>query len=487
VPEGLPFSHYASHYAPPAHPAAVLMAGGLLKPSKPSVREAIPHRAPLHGTDWLGRRGHGLSLALSSGMDACGISPRERPEPEPFEIHVPRRAIDDLQLRLRKTRWAQLGAGAGAGTGPIGESDWGRGTSPVYLRDLIAYWRDAYSWDAAAAKLNMYPQFVARVDGVGVHFVHALGGGGGGERPLPLLLLHGWPDSFYRFHKVIPILTRPAVSRFGANDSFDVVVPSLPGFAFTGAVPPSGEPVNRQSARLLWRLMTEVLGYRRFLVAGGDGGSVIAQILAMEHPESVLGIHLTDIGWHATQIDPATVSGAERKYIEDTRKRFMNDGAYALVQMSQPRSLAAALNDSPVGLASWIADRFHAWTDPDVADGLTPDDLLTNVMIYWATQTIGSSMYSYYAEAERPSLTPRDRVDVPVAVALFPKDGAGHVPRSFAERTLRVVRWTEMAEGGHFAALEVPERYAHDLIEFCRPFRAAPAPSPRTNHVDPSV
>jgi pimeloyl-ACP methyl ester carboxylesterase len=406
----------------------------------------------------------------------------ERPEPEPFEIRVSRRVIEDLRARLRRTRYAQLGAREEPGT--VGESEWGRGTSPQYLRDLIGYWRDAYSWDAAAAKLNMYPQFVAQVGGGGLHFVHALGGG---DRKLPLLLLHGWPDSFYRFHKVIPILTHPAVSRFGANDAFDVVVPSLPGFAFTGAIPSSGEPVNRQSARMLWQLMTEVLGYRRFLVAGGDGGSVIAQILAIEHPESVMGIHLTDIGWHATQVDPNTVTRAERKYLEDAKKRFMSDGAYALVQMSQPRSLAAALNDSPAGLASWIVDRFHAWTDPDVADGITPDDLLTNIMIYWVTQTIGSSMYSYCAEAQRPSLTPRDRVEVPVAVALFPKDGSGHVPRSFAERTLRVVRWTEMSQGGHFAALEVPERYAQDVIEFCRPFRAALAPSPRSNHVDPSV
>lgn len=415
-------------------------------------------------------------------MLARGMESRERPDPEPFEVHVPHRVIDDLQLRLRKTRWSQLGAGAEPG--PMGESDWGRGTSPAYLRDLVAYWLDGYSWDAAAAKLNMYPQFIARVDGSEVHFVHALGGGDGA---LPILLLHGWPDSFYRFHRVIPILTHPAVSRFGAHDSFDVVVPSLPGFAFTPALAPNGDPVNRQSAKLLWRLMTEVLGYRRFVVAGGDGGSVVAQVLAIDHPESVMGIHLTDIGWHATQTDPNTVTGAERRYLEEAKKRFASDSAYALVQMSEPRSIAAALNDSPAGLASWIADRFYAWKDPDVPDGITPDDLLTNVMIYWVTHTIGSSMYNYYAEAQHPSLTPEDRVDVPVAVTLFPKDGAGRVPRSFAERTLRVVRWTEMSQGGHFAALEVPERYAHDVIEFCRPFRTATAPSARTDHVDPSV
>ncbi len=371
----------------------------------------------------------------------------ERAEPDPFRIRVEQRVLDDLQARLARTRW-----------GATRQSDgWEHGTSRSYLRHLIDYWCSGYDWRKHEAKLNTLPHFKARVGPANLHFVHARGRGSG---PMPLLLLHGWPDSFYRFHKV--------VSSFA--DSFDVVVPSLPGFAFTGAVQHANqEQPTRKSAELIWRLMTEVLGYDRFLVAGGDGGSVFAQIMAIDHPESVIGVHLTDLGWHAFSVDPAILSKAERKYLEASKKAFMADGAYAMVQRTRPQSLAAGLTDSPVGLASWIADRFHSWTDPDVEDGVEVDDLLTNIMIYWVTRTIGSSMFSYYAESQSPSLTPADHVDRPVALALFPKDIGGSVPlRSFAERTLNVVRWTEMPRGGHFAALEVPELFARDVVDFSR-------------------
>jgi microsomal epoxide hydrolase len=219
--------------------------------------------------------------------------------------------------------------------------------------------------------------------------------------------------------------------------------------------------------------MTEVLGYERFAVAGGDGGSVLAQILAIDYPESVIGIHLTDLGWHIANTDPASLSRAEHKYLESASKRFMTDGAYAMVQTTRPRSLAAALSDSPVGLASWIIDRFHAWSDGDLDARFTRDGLLTNIMLYWVTQTIGSSVFNYLAEARSPSLTPAERVDRPVAVALFPLDIGGPPPRSLADRTLNVQRWTELPRGGHFGALEEPALYARDVVEF---FRSLTAP-----------
>ncbi|HXT95875.1 MAG TPA: epoxide hydrolase [Polyangia bacterium] len=380
-------------------------------------------------------------------------------EGEPFRIAVPEAELADLQTRLGRTRWARLGAGPG----------WTAGTDPTYLRGLVDYWRSGFDWRGREAELNALPHRTFEVGGGRLHFIHVPGRAPGG---LPLLLLHGWPDSFLRFEKTIGPL----------SETHDLVIPSLPGFAFSGDLrAPGVEPPNRFSAGLLWRLMTERLGYRQFTVAGGDGGSVVAQILALEHPEAVRGVHLTDLGWHAFSIDRAAASRAERKFLDGAQKRQMADGAYALVQMAEPRTLAPALADSPVGLASWIVDRFQAWSEcgADLDRSFSKDDLLTNIMIYWATRTIGSSIANYHAEAQAPSLTAADRVEVPVAMALFPREPAGVPPRSLAERTLNIQRWTEMPRGGHFGPLEEPALYADDVLAFLRMLQDEPGrPAP---------
>jgi pimeloyl-ACP methyl ester carboxylesterase len=375
---------------------------------------------------------------------------QERPGPaaHPFRIQVEQEVLDDLQERLAQTRWARL----------PGAADWSFGTSRAYLQELVEYWRAGYDWRHQEARLNELPQFKARVGATDVHFVHVRG-----REPregTPLLLLHGWPDSFFRFHRVIPLL----------SGSFTLVVPSLPGFPLTGPLRgASAEQPTRQSAELLYQLMTEVLGYARFGVVGGDGGSVLAQVLAIDHPEAVSAIHLTDLGWHVYNADPSSLARPEQKYLQAAKKRFLADMAYAMMQSTRPRSLAAALNDSPVGLASWILDRFHSWSDADgdIDSRFGRDELLTNVMLYWVTQAIGPSMYNYFAEARSPSLASRDRVERPVGLALFPKDIGGAIPpRSLAERTLNVQRFTEMPRGSHFAAWEEPELFARDVLEF---------------------
>ena len=403
---------------------------------------------------------------------------------EGFEIRVADAVLDDLRARLRRTRWATGVAARRSRT----KVDWKTGTDPAYLRDLVAYWTEGYDWRRHEAALNALPQYTARVAEANLHFVHMKGRG---PRTAPLLLLHGWPDSFYRYHRVAPVFA----------DEFDVVVPSLPGFPFTGPLALGAHQPTRQSAELIWRLMTDVLGYQRFAIAGGDGGSVIAQIIAIDHPDSVIALHLTDLGWHVAATDPESVSTPERKYLLAAKKRFMADGAYAMVQTTEPRTLAPALTDSPVGLASWIVDRFHSWSEPfaDAAAnagaggdrrGLSKDDLLTNVMLYWATGAIGPSMFNYCAEARSPSLTPADRVprQVPAALALFPRDIGGVPPRALAERTLNVRRWTEMPRGGHFAALEEPELFARDVLDFLRPLVATDRHvTGETGHVHPAV
>jgi len=385
------------------------------------------------------------------GLDAPPVGPRnasttEMPA-EPFQIQIEQAVLDDLQRRLVDARLQ-----------PHHDVGWSLGTSSAFLGDLVAYWETHYKWRAHEASLNQFPHFRSN----GLHFIHAMGRS---SRAIPLLLLHGWPDSFYRYYKVIPLLT---------HAGFDVVVPSLPGFVFSGSVELPAEQPNRHSAELLWKLMTETLGYRRFAVAGGDGGSVLAQILAIDHPDSIIGIHVTDLGWHVSNVDPSTLSRAEHKYIEAGKKTFLADGAYAMVQATRPCSLAPALTDSPVGLASWIVDRFHSWSDSDgdLESSFTKDELLTNIMLYWVTNTIGSSMFSYFADRRSPSLTAADRVNRPVAVTLFPKDIGGIPPRELAERTLAVVRWTPMPRGSHFAALEVPDLYAADVREFFTRFIA---------------
>jgi pimeloyl-ACP methyl ester carboxylesterase len=400
---------------------------------------------------------------------------------EPFRIHVEQSVLDDLQQRLRRARWASVLRET------TSDLNWDFGTDPTYLRRLVEYWKTAYEWRQQEATLNSLAQFTARVEGAPLHFVHVTSRR---SDAMPLLLLHGWPDSFYRFHKVIPLLNDPlshdfssgfrdaATESFDPTDTFDLVVPSLPGFIFTPPLQnaPRSQPL-RHTARLLWTLMTKVLGYSRFAVAGGDGGSPIAQIIAIEHPESVIAIHLTDLGWHAANVDPALTSKTEQKYLAASQKQFMNDGAYAMVQSTRPRSLAAGFNDSPVGLASWIVDRFHSWSDGDIEVRFSEDELLTNIMLYWTTQCIGSSMFGYYAEARSPTLTPADHVAVPVGLALFPKDIGGIPPRSLAERTLNVQRWTEMPRGGHFAALEEPKLFARDVIDFFRAYRTSASDS----------
>jgi pimeloyl-ACP methyl ester carboxylesterase len=376
-----------------------------------------------------------------------------------FKIAIPQATLDDLRERLAHTRWPDEVEGAG----------WDYGTNLGYLKELVDYWQHEFDWRKQEAKLNQFAQFRAEIDGRGIHFIHERGKG---PNPLPIIIFHGWPDSFYRMHKIIPLLTDPASYGGDPVDSFDVIVPSLPGFGFSDR--PRERGWRTAEANELWaRLMTDVLGYRLYGAAGGDGGSPISQFLALSHPESVVGIHLTDIGYHNTMnANYANPSEAEKRYLGAGQQGFFQEGGYIMIQSTKPQTLAYGLNDSPVGLASWIVEKFRAWSDcgGDVERSYTKDELLTNITIYWVTETINSSIRGYYEESHTPSLKPGQRIDVPAGLALFPKDNPP--PRELAERSLRVERWTEMPRGGHFPALEEPELLAEDLRAFFRPLRA---------------
>ncbi|WP_405112903.1 epoxide hydrolase family protein [Paenibacillus sp. FSL K6-1217] len=379
---------------------------------------------------------------------------------ERFEIRVADEVLEDLRYRLEHVRWPDL----------LEPSDWDRGTDQGYLRSLVTYWRDQFDWRAREAELNRLSHFRCNVDGVDIHFVHERGKG---PRPQPIILTHGWPDSFLRYEKIIPMLTDPV--RYGGNpeDSFDVIVPSVPGFGFSNGLKRRG--INIAYVAELWsKLMTEHLGYSKFAAAGGDVGSGVTRYLAFKHPELLTGIHLTDIGLIKSLLavqDKSGLTEEELQYIKSTSQWIADEGAYMSIQSTKPQTLAYGLSDSPAGLAAWIIEKFRAWSDckGDLRQSFSEDELLTNIMIYWLTNTAGSTSNIYYENTH--TLPPLGYIEVPTGVAVFPGDVA-LPPREWAERNLNITSWTTMPRGGHFTAMEEPESLAQDIREFFRPLRA---------------
>jgi pimeloyl-ACP methyl ester carboxylesterase len=377
----------------------------------------------------------------------------------PYKVNIPQETLDDLRERLDHTRFPD----------EVEDADWDYGTGPQYMQELVAYWRDGFDWRRQEEQLNQFAQFRAEVDGLGLHFVRERGKE---PNPLPLLLTHGWLDSFYRCHKVIPMLTVPASYGGDPADSFDVVAPSVTGYGF------SDRPVERgftseHTADLFARLMSEGLGYERFGAHGGDVGSGVMEKLAASRAASLVGIHLTDVPyWHLFTVPKDNLSGAEQAYLEAGMNWQMEEGAYALIPSTKPQTPAYALNDSPAGLAAWIVEKFRTWSDcdGDVEKRFTKDELLTNLTIYWATETIYSSFRIYYETQHNPPEGGAGRIGVSTGVAIFLGDIVP-VPREFAERFFDLRRWTRMPRGGHFAAMEEPELLVEDLREFFRPLR----------------
>jgi len=377
---------------------------------------------------------------------------------QPYRIDVAQAVLDDLRARLARVRWPDEVAGA----------DWEYGTDPAYLRELVTYWHDRFDWRAQETALNRFPHFRATVAGVGLHFIRARGQG---PRPLPLLLTHGWPDSFLRMVKLIPLLTDPAAHGGDPADAFDVIVPSIPGFGFSDRPTMPGVGPAR-IADLFAALVTDTLRYARFGAHGGDWGSTITEQLARRHPEGLAGIHLTDIPpAHLFSLPAEELTNAEQEYLRRGQGWRMAEGAYALIQGTKPQTLGYGLADSPVGLAAWLVEKFRAWSDcdGDVERRFSKDELLSNITLYWATNTINSANRLYYESRQGPTLG-NDRVGVPTGVAIFSKDIIP-APRAFGERFFNIQRWTELPRGGHFAALEEPELLAGELRTFFHPLR----------------
>jgi pimeloyl-ACP methyl ester carboxylesterase len=380
---------------------------------------------------------------------------------EKFTIDVPEKVLGDLKCRLAAARWPD----------EIANAAWERGTNLAYLRALVAYWQQGYDWRAEEAALNRLPQYRVELEGARIHFVHVRGQG---PNPLPLIISHGWPGSFVEMTKLIQHLADPAAHGGRAEDAFDVVVPSLPGYGFSD--PPLKPGINPNAIAALWVRLMATLGYERFAAQGGDWGAAVTTALGLDHPQHIVGLHLNYIAGRfllGGTLDEPQQDAVAQRYLEELRAWWDAEGGYNHLQATKPQTLGYALNDSPLGLAAWILEKFHRWSDcaGDPARLLGRDALLTNVMIYWVSATITASMRLYYETRERPlRLSAANRVAPPVAVALFPKE-IPMPPRALAERGYNIQRWTVMPRGGHFAAMEQPELLAQDLREFFRDLR----------------
>ena len=380
---------------------------------------------------------------------------------ERYTIHVQDAVLDNLTQRLQQTRWP----------GEIAGSGWTYGADLNNMKELRDYWLDGYSWRSQETMLNQFSHFKTDIDGLGVHFIHERGKG---PNPIPLIISHGWPGSFLEMIKVLPLLTDPANNGGDPLDSFDVIVPSLPGFGFSDAFnKPGMGPANIAD---LWAKLMTKLGYDRFFAQGGDWGGAVTTALGLNFPERVTALHLNYIAGRfllgGTLNEPPTDPEAQRHLLE-LRHWWEHDGGYNHQQSTFPQTLAYALNDSPMGLAAWFFEKFRAWSDCNgrLEDVFTRDELLTNVMLYWVTGSINSSMRIYYESRKAPlNLSPQNMVKPPVGVALFPKE-VPMPPRSLAERGYNIVRWNAMERGGHFAAMEQPELFAGEIREFFRSFR----------------
>jgi microsomal epoxide hydrolase len=377
---------------------------------------------------------------------------------EPFRIEIPQADIDDLRDRLARTRWPDELPGVG----------WSYGAPLGYVRELAEHWRTAYNWRRYEARINELPQFTTTIEGAHVHFLHVRS-----PEPdaLPLIITHGWPGSFVEYLELFGPLADPRAHGGNAADAFHLVVPTIPGFGFSGPTHETGWSAGRVARA--WVELMRRLGYERYGAHGGDWGSGISRRLGLLDPEHVVGVHVTGVPSLPSEEDRATLSDEERGRLE-RGARFRAEGAgYAQIQATRPQTLAYGLTDSPAGQLAWIVEKFLEWTDSTDApeDAVDRDQLLTNVSIYWLTATAGSSA-RIYCEAARSGewgAAPEPST-VPTGVALFPHEISLPI-RRFAERTNNIVRWTEFDRGGHFAAMEEPDLVIGDLREFFRALR----------------
>lgn len=385
--------------------------------------------------------------------------------PVPFSVDISVTAIEAILARVRSFPFDRLRQPDG--------NDWRLGASVSYLRDLCAFWSSGYDWSMQQQLINTAVQHIVEIEGVPIHFVYEPGSG---TRPQPLLIMHGWPYSFHSYTPLIDRLAHP--ERHGGNieDAFTVVVPSLPGYAFSGA--PS-KPIGPRRVTRMFNALMQELGLVEYIAHGGDWGGYMASLAGLDHARHVAGVHTTFLALRDSSAPLQTgdvasdASQEEQAFVAREFALWKEQGAYAQVQSTKPLALAPALLNNPVGVAAWIVDKFYAWSDQrkrPFPSLFSHDQLITEIMLYLVTDAFQTSIWLYAGQkAEGPvSLKPGQRVEVPTAIAAFPDPVFPMPPRAVAERTHNVVRYTEMPHGGHFPFYEAPELLIRDLQSFAR-------------------
>jgi len=378
---------------------------------------------------------------------------------KPFKINISKKILEGINTKVKNYPWHEMPEDKG----------WEYGTNLGYLKDLSDYWVKDFNWKKHEAEINKFSNFKSKVDDIEIHFIHEKGSG---SNPTPLLLMHGWPGSVIEFLHIIEKLAHP--EKFGGKeeDAFDVVVPSLPGFGFSGK--PYKPMGPRKISEILNKLMIKNLGYKDYLAQGGDWGATIANWIAYDHSKNCKAIHINCL----TMRHPnGTQTKEENEWqIRFDKEQIMQDG-YRTQQATKPQTLSYAMMDSPVGVAAWIIEKIYSWSDlknGDIESVYSKDTLLANIMVYIVTKTFHTASWIYYGRREEGGrFFPKDfkKIEIPTAAAVFPAEMSEWPPRSYVDRIFNITQWTEMPKGGHFAALEQPDLLINDLVKFARTIR----------------
>jgi pimeloyl-ACP methyl ester carboxylesterase len=381
----------------------------------------------------------------------------------PYQIAIAQTALDDLHERLRHIRWPD----------EVRDAGWDYGVPLAVLQELASYWETVFDWRAQEKRINTFGNYRIELHGVGIHFIYERGRG---PNPIPLLITHGWPSSFLEMLDLIPPLTNPAHYGGDPADAFDVIVPSIPGYGFSDS--PLQRGFTYPDVAELWIELMDALGYRRFGAHAHDHGAAIMTRVNVSHPERIIGYHTTEpsIPGPNVTLDSADLSDAERAFLEMRSRWQAQDDGYARIQSTRPQTLAYGLNDSPIGLAAWLLDKWFVWTAPpsgNLEDRFSKDFLLSTIMLYWLTESANATGRAYYEGAHNTRKLPVDfTIQVPTGVSLVATQPIERPPREFAARRYRDVRyWTELGCGGHFVAGEEPMLLAESIRSFFRLLR----------------
>ena len=375
---------------------------------------------------------------------------------KPFKVEISDKYLQNIYSKVKNYPWHEMPDDGG----------WDYGTNLEYMKEISKYWIENFDWRETEKKINKFENFKSKIDGIDIHFIYEKGSG---ANPKPLLLSHGWPGSIIEFLNIIEKLAHP--EKFGGKeeDSFDVIVPSLPGYGFSGR---PAKPIGpRKMSSIFNSLMTDVLGYKKYIAQGGDFGGTIATWLAYDFPNNMLGIHINIL---IIRHPDGPQTKEEKEWQERFKKEQRIEDGYRTQQATKPQTLSYAMMDSPVGVAAWIIEKMRSWSDiknGDIESVYSKDILLSNIMIYLVTKTFNTASWIYYGRREEGGRTlPKEHLPlkVPTAVALFPKEYLEWAPRSYVERIYNIQQWTEMPKGGHFAALEQPDLLIKDIKDFAR-------------------